>query len=137
MQTMGFSVLVIAGASRLAALQLMLEEAPTLIVLATALAVNLRMAMYSASLAPHLGAAPIWVRAVAAYFTVDQSYAMSTVEFERRRGMTLGEKLGYFFGVLTPVCPMWYAFTLVGAAIVVGSGLYTFWREAQMRRRAA
>jgi drug/metabolite transporter (DMT)-like permease len=26
--------------------------------------------------------------------------------------------------------------TLIGAAIVVASGLYTFWREAQLRRRA-
>jgi drug/metabolite transporter (DMT)-like permease len=27
--------------------------------------------------------------------------------------------------------------TLIGAGIVVASGLYTFWREAQLRRRAA
>jgi drug/metabolite transporter (DMT)-like permease len=28
------------------------------------------------------------------------------------------------------------AWTLIGAAIVVASGLYTFWREAQLRRDA-
>jgi drug/metabolite transporter (DMT)-like permease len=28
------------------------------------------------------------------------------------------------------------AWTLIGAAIVVASGLYTFWREAQVRRAA-
>ncbi|MDP7149776.1 MAG: AzlC family ABC transporter permease, partial [Paracoccaceae bacterium] len=45
-ETLGFSVVVIAGAAQFTALQLMTEQAPTLIVLASALAVNLRMAMY-------------------------------------------------------------------------------------------
>ena len=49
-ETLSFSVVVIAGAAQFTALQLMGEDAPTLVVLASALAVNLRMAMYSASL---------------------------------------------------------------------------------------
>ena len=114
-QTMGFSVLVIAGASQFAALQLMVEDAPTLAVLATALAVNLRMAMYSAALVPHLGAAPLSTRALVAYFNVDQTYAMSVARYERQPGMSLGEKVAYFFGVVTPVCPLWYVFTWLGA----------------------
>jgi hypothetical protein len=67
---------VIAGASQFAALQLMSENAPTLIVVASALAVNLRMAMYSAALAPHLGPASLKDRALIAYMNVDQSYAL-------------------------------------------------------------
>ena len=66
-QVMGFTVLVIAGASQFTAVQLMADNAPTLIVLATALAVNLRMAMYSASIAPWIGAAPLCARLLAAY----------------------------------------------------------------------
>jgi predicted branched-subunit amino acid permease len=114
-QVMGFSVLVIAGASQFAAIQLMVDNAPTIVVLATALAVNLRMAMYSAALVPHLGSLPLPVRALAAYFLVDQSYAASILEYERRPEMSVTEKATYFFGVLTPVCPMWYVFTWVGA----------------------
>ena len=114
-QTMGFSVLVIAGASQFAALQLMVENAPVLMVLATALAVNLRMAMYSASLTPHLGRAPLWQRALVAYFNVDQSYAVSIARYERQPDMPLPAKVVYFFGVITPICPLWYVFTLVGA----------------------
>jgi hypothetical protein len=68
-QVMGFSIVVIAGASQFAALQLMSENAPTLIVVASALAVNLRMAMYSAALAPHLGPASLKERALIAYMT--------------------------------------------------------------------
>lgn len=116
-EVMGFSVLVIAGAAQFAALSLMKADAPTLIVLATALAVNLRMAMYSASLAPHLGKAPVWKRAIMAYFLVDQTYAVSMLEFERRPQMSLAQKGAYFFGVMSPVCVPWYVSTWAGAVL--------------------
>lgn len=116
-ETLSFSVVVIAGAAQFTALQLMTENAPTLVVLASALAVNLRMAMYSASLTPHIGGAPLWQRAIAAYFTVDQSYAISITKFEETPDMSLEEKVAYFFGTVTPVCPLWWVFTLVGALI--------------------
>ena len=116
-ETMSFSVLVIAGAAQFTALQLMMENAPTVVVLVSALAVNLRMAMYSASLAPHFGKASIWQRAMAAYFTVDQSYALSILKYDRSPDMTVNEKLAYFFGSVAPVAPMWYAMTLVGALL--------------------
>ena len=114
-QVMGFSVLVIAGASQFTAVQLMVDNAPTLIVLVTALAVNLRMAMYSASLAPHLGAAPVWQRALAAYGLVDQSYALSILEFERNPDLPLPQRMAYFAGACVAVAPPWYLFTLLGA----------------------
>ena len=62
-ETMTFAITVVAGAAQFTALQLMSENAPTLVVIASALAVNLRLAMYSASLTPHLGALPMWRRA--------------------------------------------------------------------------
>ena len=114
-QVMGFSVLVIAGASQFTAVQLMVDNAPTLIVLVTALAVNLRMAMYSASLAPHLGAAPVWQRALAAYGLVDQSYALSILEFERNPDLNPPQRMAYFAGACIAVAPPWYLFTLLGA----------------------
>ncbi|MBK1635455.1 AzlC family ABC transporter permease [Rhodovulum adriaticum] len=116
-QVMGFSVLVIAGAAQFTAVQMMSDNAPTLIVLATALAVNLRMAMYSASLTPYVGDAPVWKRALVAYFLVDQTYAVGHARFEARPDMTLAERLAYLFGVITPICPMWYVMTLVGALV--------------------
>ena len=54
---MGMSTLVIAGASQYAAIAQMQDNAPAIFVVLTGLAVNLRMAIYSASLAPHLGQA--------------------------------------------------------------------------------
>ncbi len=127
LEALTFSIVVIAGAAQFTALQLMQEQAPTWVVLASALAVNLRMAMYSASVTPHLGAAPLWQRMLVGYFLVDQTYAQSMVEFETRPEMTLPEKLAYFFGIVVPVCIPWYFATVAGAwigsAIPAGLGL--------------
>jgi len=122
-ETLAFSVVVIAGAAQFTALQLMQENAPTVIVLASALAVNLRMAMYSASLTPHLGATPIWQRALAAYVMVDQSYACSILAYERNRDWTPTQKMAFYFGAVTPVIPVWYAMTVIGA--LIGSAMPT------------
>jgi predicted branched-subunit amino acid permease len=117
LEALAFSVLVIAGAAQFAALQQMSENAPTLIVILTALAVNLRMAMYSAALLPWLGAAPLWQRAVIAYLNTDQTYAMSIAEYERGRCTTLSERVAYFIGLAAPVAPTWYGMTVVGALL--------------------
>ena len=116
-ETLAFSIVVIAGAAQFTALQLLQEEAPTIIVLASALAVNLRMAMYSASLTPWIGGAPLWQRAFAAYLTVDQSYVVSIAQFERAPEMTMPQRIAYFFGSVTPVVPLWYLFTFLGALL--------------------
>jgi predicted branched-subunit amino acid permease len=120
-----FSMTVFAGSAQFAALQLLREDAPTLIILASALAVNLRVAMYSASLTPYLGGAPLWQRALAAYFTVDQSYSLSIVKFETEPAMTVPQRMAYFFGTSALIAPLWYTATLVGA--VMGSQIPESW----------
>lgn len=117
LEALAFSLVVIAGAAQLTALQLLQEDAPTVIVLASSLAVNLRMAMYSASLTPYIGSAPLWQRAFAAYLTVDQSYLVSIAKFEKEPRMTVPQRVAYFFGAVTPVAPLWYAGTVVGAML--------------------
>lgn len=114
-QVMAFSVLVIAGAAQFTAVQLLADNAPTLIALASALAVNLRMAMYSASLAPHLGAAPLWQRILVAYGLVDQSYALSMTRFENDASLPLPARVGYFMGSFCALAPFWYGSTFLGA----------------------
>lgn len=116
-EALAFSIVVIAGAAQFTALQLLQDNAPVFVALASALAVNLRMAMYSASLTPHVGKAPLWQRGFMAYFLVDQSYACSIMAYEKNRDWSVAQKVAYFFGSMTPVCPMWYVMTLVGALI--------------------
>ena len=124
-QAMGFTVLVIAGAAQFAAIQLMVENASIAFVLLAALAVNLRMAMYSASLVPYLGAAPLWQRACIAYLNFDQTYITSIAKYEARPELTVAERAAYFFGVATPIAPMWFAMTFVG--IVAGQAIPEAW----------
>lgn len=124
-QAMGFSVLVIAGASQFAALQMMMENASIAFVLLAALAVNLRMAMYSASLVPYLGAAPLWQRACVAYLNFDQSYLTSISRYEARPAMTVPERFAYFIGAATPITPTWFLMTYVG--VVAGTAIPEAW----------
>ena len=106
-QTLSFSILVIAGASQFAALQLMLDNAAIGFILAAALAVNLRMAMYSAALAPHLGAAPLLQRAFIGYLNFDHSYVLAVAKYEDQPDMPLPSRVAYFLGVSLTIAPLW------------------------------
>ncbi|MDF1727515.1 MAG: AzlC family ABC transporter permease [Sulfitobacter sp.] len=117
LQTMSMAVLVIAGASQFTALALLQEQAPVFIALAAALAVNLRMAMYSAALVPHIGHAPLGLRALMAYLMVDQAFAVAVRTYEDRPEMTPPLKVAYYFGCMALICPFWYGFTLLGALV--------------------
>lgn len=116
-EVMGMTILVIAGTAQFAAIALMTEEAPTYIILATSLAVNLRMAMYSAAITPHFGQASLRKRIFISYLLVDQSYAVAVKKFEETPDMTMDQKFAYFLGVMTLIGPLWYIFTLVGALV--------------------
>ena len=116
-ETMLFTISVFAGASQFAALQTMQENAPVIVVLATALAVNLRMVMYSVTLAPHFGELPLRSRALMAYFLVDQSFATTVAEIDRRPEMTAREKRAVFYGAVVAVAPLWFAASFAGAMI--------------------
>ena len=94
-------------------------------VLLAALAVNLRMAMYSASLVPHLGAASVWQRALVSYLNFDQTYITSVTRYEARPEMGVHDKFLYFLGVATPITPLWYGMTLVG--IYAGTAIPDAW----------
>ncbi|NIY73561.1 branched-chain amino acid ABC transporter permease [Marivivens donghaensis] len=124
-QAMAMTMLVIAGASQFAALHMMADNAGVALVVSAALAVNLRMAMYSAALVPHLGAAPLWQRALVSYGNFDQTYAVSIAKYEERPDWTPREKSAFFLGVATPIIPAWGAASLVGA--LIGSGIPADW----------
>lgn len=114
-EVLAFSLVVIAGAAQFVALQLMTDGAPVAIVIVTALAVNMRMAMYSAALTPHLGAAPAWQRALMAYLLVDQAFAAASADYAARPAQTLAEKVAFYFGSVAVVVPLWYASSWGGA----------------------
>jgi len=115
--TMSLSALVVAGAAQFTVVQLFSENAPTLVIIATALAVNLRLAMYSAAMAPYLGNTSYWMRGIVAYTLVDQSFAMCTTIYARYPGMSMSARLAYYFGVSTNAVVPWVIVTWIGATM--------------------
>ena len=122
---LGFSFLVIAGSAQFAALQLLTEDAAIPLILLASLSVNLRMAMYSASLVPHLGKAPIWQRALVAYLNFDQAFAVSSAKYQDEPDWSISAKVAYFLGVAAPLATVWYIMTLVG--VLVGTSIPQDW----------
>ncbi len=116
-QIFAMSAIVMAGASSLVALELLADQAPALVVICLSALVNLRMAMYSAALVPHLGKASMGMRMVMSYFMVDQSFAIAARKYEETPGMPLPHKIIYYFACLLPIVPLWYLCSYVGARL--------------------
>ncbi|WP_378941687.1 AzlC family ABC transporter permease [Paracoccus sp. R86501] len=116
-QVMGFSVLVLAGASQFTAVQLLSDNAPTIVIILSALAVNLRMAMYSASLLPWLRDATGRQKAWIAYALIDQTFALSIQHYERHPRLGLQQRLAYFAGGALVLCVPWMLATWAGATV--------------------
>lgn len=117
-QAVGMSILIFAGASQLAAIELLGQGSPVVVVVVTALVINLRMMMYSASIAPHFrGLATRW-RAAIAYLLTDQAYALSVTRF---RTAEPASRRWYYFGVTLPLWIVWQCCTVIG--VVVGARL--------------
>ncbi|MDN5785659.1 AzlC family ABC transporter permease [Pseudorhodobacter sp.] len=117
LQVVSMSVIVIAGSAQFTALSLLQEGAPVFVVLIASLAVNMRMAMYSAALVPYLGKAPLGMRMLMAYVMVDQTFAVSVRTFDSEPEMPLRQRIAYYFGSVTVVCLPWYLCTFLGALL--------------------
>lgn len=116
LQAVGLSVIVFAGASQLAAIELLGQDAHIAIVIVTALVINLRMTMYSASLAPHLRGLSTRLRAGLAYLLTDQAYALSITRFRADEDV---DRAWYYLGTAVPLWVVWLICTIVG--VIVGA----------------
>lgn len=107
------SVFVFAGASQLAAIDLLGRDAPATVVVFTALVINARLVMYSASIAPYLQDEALSWRALAAYLLTDQVYALSVTRF------AAGDvpRRWFYLGAAIPLWAVWQVATVAGALI--------------------
>ncbi|MBU2546843.1 MAG: AzlC family ABC transporter permease [Proteobacteria bacterium] len=115
LQAFAPSFVIFAGAAQLAMMDLLGRGAPALVITLTALIINLRMAMYSASLAPHFRGLPLGWKAALSYFLTDQAYAVSIIRYQRP--MALGEKAFYYAGAGMSLWAVWQASTLAGVTV--------------------
>jgi len=112
LKAVGMSFLMFAGAAQVSVAQLMSEHSSAIVIIATAIMINLRFIMYSASITPHLGSMNFWTRLYLSYTLSDQAYAVSIVEFTKEE--TPYNRLFYFAGACTPMYTIWMLTTLVG-----------------------
>lgn len=122
-QAMAMSVLVYAGSSQLAALQLLSSGSPLAIAILAALVINLRFSIYSLSIATHLAAAvPRW-RPLLSYLLSDNGYAMAVRGYERP--LSAADKVWYYLGCCAAIWTTWQIGTLTG--IVLGARIPVAW----------
>ena len=121
----GFSMIVFAGASQVAAIALIGQNAQIIVIVLTALVINARFLMYSASLSTHFAGLSIPRRMFAAYLLTDQAYAFSITRY-RDAELTAPEKLTYYVATGLTLWVPWQISTIVGAAL--GAGVPEEWQ---------
>jgi predicted branched-subunit amino acid permease len=105
--------LVYAGSAQLAAVGLLASSASAVVVVASVVVINLRLALYSAAMAPHWrGTSPLF-RLVASYLLIDPSFAVGSQSYDGSRPKRQAH-LHYLGGALI----LW-----VGWLVVVGVGV--------------
>ena len=120
-QSMSF--FVFAGSSQFVTTQLVSQTIPGLVIVLTIFVVNLRHALYSASVAPYLQHLPAWWKAGLAYLLTDEAYAV-TITHYNREGDT-SNKHWYFFGAGLTLWTTWQVCTAIG--IFIGAQIPPNW----------
>ncbi len=125
----GLSTLVFAGASQLAAADVLADGGSALVAVVAACTINLRMLLYSASLAPHLAREPLRRRLFMAYLLTDQAYTVSILrwsaeEADAAAGVGAVEqrrRVPFYLGAAVLLWVNWQICTIVG--VLIGSAV--------------
>jgi 4-azaleucine resistance transporter AzlC len=103
------SAVVNAGSSQFIAVGMWGAPIPLIPIVATTLLVNLRHVLMGLTIRPWFSRLPAWQRYPAAFFLTDESWAMSTVEFESGR-----PDGAFLVGVGATLYTDWMIFTVLG-----------------------
>jgi 4-azaleucine resistance transporter AzlC len=121
-QAVGMSLIVFAGASQLAALDLLGRDAPLAVIALTATVINLRFLMYSASIAQYFREFEAKWKALLAYVLTDQAYALSIARFRSDRSF---DAKAYYLGAAVTIWAVWQVTTVAG--VLLGAGVPDSW----------
>ncbi|MFZ4518292.1 MAG: AzlC family ABC transporter permease [Microthrixaceae bacterium] len=118
----GFSTIVFAGASQLAATGVLADGGSAVVAVLAACTINLRMVLYSASLAPYLSATRRRTRLGVAYLLTDQAYAVSIRRWAGERAVhdppgRPRERVAFYLGAGLTLWVTWQVSTVVGALV--------------------
>jgi 4-azaleucine resistance transporter AzlC len=118
------SFIVFAGASQLAATQLLGAAAPVAVVLLTAFFINLRFVMYSASMRSHLASQPLSWRLGLGYILSDNAYALCITRYTQHPEEP--HKQWYCLGTAFPIWLTWQVATILG--VIAGASVPHAWK---------
>lgn len=113
-----------AGSSQAVLTQFLSGGAPLTIAIASGLVVNLRMAVYSAAIAPRIRGATPKERLLWAAFLVDQTFISN--EARHQRGDHMKHPLAFYLGCALMLWPWWVLMNAIGA--FAGAKLPASWQ---------
>lgn len=106
------STVIFAGSSQFMTVQLIREATPWLVIIITGFIINLRHALYSATIAPYIKHLPRRWKTLLAYLLTDEAFAVAALNYQRE-GVTRFSHW-YFFGAGLALWTSWQASTAVG-----------------------
>jgi predicted branched-subunit amino acid permease len=118
--------LVYGGSSQAVLTQFLQSASALWIAVLSGLVVNLRMAVYSAAMAPRLRHLSLPRRMLGAAFLVDNAFAFMQQRREAKPDESNDHLLAYYAGLTCVLWPAWIAFCILGS--LLGSVIPTSWQ---------
>ncbi len=117
------SSVVFAGSSQFMLVQMLALGTPAVMMILTGFVINLRHALYSASIAPHTRAlSPLW-KTLLSYLLTDEAYVVAIMRYQQRDASPY--KHWYFLGAGLALWSCWQASTAAG--IFLGAQVPASW----------
>jgi len=117
------SSVVFAGSAQFMTAKLVSAATPALVVILTGFVINLRHALYSASLAPFTRHLPLKWKAILAYLLTDEAYAVSITHYLRA-----GDGTHKHWHLLGAGLTLWSAWQIsTGVGIFLGAQIPSAW----------
>lgn len=117
------SFIVFAGSAQFVTVQFITAGVPGLILVVTAFVINLRHALYSASVAPYVRKLPAGWKWLLAYLLTDEAYAVAITQYVQPGDGT--RRHWYFLGAGLALWASWQASTAAG--IFLGASVPASW----------
>lgn len=119
----GMSALVFAGSAQFMIAQMLNAAVPLAVITLAIIVVNLRHALYSASIAPYIQHLPTRWKVFLAYLLTDEAYVTAAVEYEKVGVTPYGHY--FFMGAGMGLWTIWQISTLLG--IILGPVIPEAW----------
>ena len=117
------SFIIFGGAAQLATIELLGQATPGLVVIATALVIQLRHIMYSAAMAPHFKDYPLPWRLLGPYLLTDEAFVISIARYDDDTDPHY--KRWFYLGAAGTLWAGWQSTTTVG--VLLGAQVPESW----------